>query len=123
MKKKFYQFTYVPGISMNHHVNSFNKILADLLNLDEKFYDEDKVLLLLNSLPNEYDHLTTTFLHGKDSITFDVVCSTLYNSETRKKDRKDHKDTITKALTARDRSQSLKHRKKSKSKWRSVKDR
>ena len=44
MKKKFYRFTYTPGMSMNDHVNSFNKILADLLNLDEKFVDEDKAL-------------------------------------------------------------------------------
>ena len=28
-------------MSMNDHVNSFNKILADLLNLDEKFEDKD----------------------------------------------------------------------------------
>ena len=55
MKKKLYRFTYAPGMSMNDHVNSFNKILADLLNLDEKFEDEDKALLLLNSLPDEYD--------------------------------------------------------------------
>ena len=82
MKKKLYRFTYAPGMSMNDHVNSFNKILADLLNLDEKFEDEDKALLLLNSLPDEYDHLTTTLLHGKDSITFDAVCSALYRSET-----------------------------------------
>ena len=77
MKKKLYRFTYAPGMSMNDHVNSFNKILADLLNLDEKFEDEDKALLLLNSLPDEYDHLTTTLLHGKDTITFDAVCSAL----------------------------------------------
>ena len=30
---------------INDHVNSFNKILADFLNLNEKFEDEDKALL------------------------------------------------------------------------------
>ena len=88
-------------MSINDHVNSFNKILLDLLNLYEKFEHEDKALLLLNSLLDEYDHLTTTLLHGKDSITFNVICSALYNSETRKKNIKDHKDTVVKALTAR----------------------
>ena len=92
MKKKLYRFTYIPAMSINDHVNSFNKILTDLLNLDEKFEDEDTILLLLNSFPEEYDHLTTTLLYGKDNITFDVVCSVLYNSETKKKDRKDHRD-------------------------------
>ena len=92
MKKKLYRFTYAPNMLMNDHVNSFNKILTDLLNLDEKFEDEDTILLLLNSFPEEYDHLTTTLLYGKDNITFDVVYSALYNSETRKKDRNDHRD-------------------------------
>ncbi|KAH9805146.1 hypothetical protein KPL71_002341 [Citrus sinensis] len=122
MKNKLYRFTYTHGMSMNDHVNSFNKILADLLNLDERFEDEDKALLLLNSLPDEYDHLTTTLLHGKDSVTFDAVCSALYNSETRKKDRKDHRDTVAEALTARGRSQSRKPGKRNKSKGRPAKD-
>ncbi|KAH9698402.1 Integrase catalytic domain-containing protein [Citrus sinensis] len=122
MKKKFYRFTYTPGMSMNDHVNSFNKILADLLNLDEKFEDKDKALLLLNSLPDEYDHLTTTLLHGKDNVIFDVVCSALYNPETRKKDRKDHRDTITEALTVRGRLQGRKLGKRSKFKGRPAKD-
>ncbi|KAH9754791.1 hypothetical protein KPL71_015554 [Citrus sinensis] len=121
MKKKLYRFTYTLGISMNDHVNSFNKILVDLLNLDEKFEDEDKALLL-NSLPDEYDHLTTTLLNRKDSVIFDAVCSALYNSETRKKDRKDHKDAVAEALTARGRSQSCKPGKRSKSKGKPAKD-
>ncbi|KAH9771353.1 Integrase catalytic domain-containing protein [Citrus sinensis] len=122
MKKKLYRFTYTHGMSMNNHVNSFNKILADLLNLDKRFEDEDKTLLLLNSLPDEYDHLTTTLLHGKDNVTFDAICSALYNSETRKKDRKDHRDTVAEALTARGRSQSRKPGKRNKSKGRPAKD-
>ena len=122
MKKILYRFTYESNMSMNDHVNSFNKILADLLNLDEKFEDEDKTLLLLNSLLDEYDNLTTTLLHGKDNVTFDAVCSALYNSETRKKEIKDHKDTVVEALTGICRSQSCKFGKKNKSKGRHVKD-
>ena len=109
-------------MSMNDHVNLFNKILAYLLNLDEKFKDEDKVLLLLNFLPGEYIHLTTTLLYGKDNVTFDDVCSVLYNSKTTKKDRKDCKDTVAEVLTARSRSQSCKPGKMSKSKRRPAKD-
>ena len=97
---------HVPGMSMNDHMNSFNKILADLLNLDEKFKYEYKALLLLDSLHDKYDHLTTTLFHGKDNVTFDIICSALYNSETIKKDKKDHRDIIAEALTVRCRSQS-----------------
>lgn len=103
-------------------MNSFSKILIDWLNLDEKFEDQDKTLLLLNFFPNEYGHFTTTLLNEKDNVTFDTVCSVLYNSETRKKGRKDHKDTITKVLIAKGCSQSRKLRKRSKSKGRLAKD-
>ncbi|NAW11112.1 hypothetical protein FGF88_25230, partial [Salmonella sp. gx-h1] len=89
---------------------------ADLLNLDDKFKDEDNALLLLNSFPNEYDHLTTILLHGKDTITFDAVCSELYRSETRKKDKRDHRDTTTEVLTVRGRSHSNKSGRREKSK-------
>ena len=112
MKKKLYRFTYTHGMSMNDHVNLFNKILAELLNLDERFEDEDKALLLLNSLLDEYDHFTTTLLHRKNNITFDAVCSALYNSDIRKKDMKDYRDTVAEALIARGHSQSHKHEKK-----------
>ncbi|KAK0597034.1 hypothetical protein LWI29_021128 [Acer saccharum] len=65
LKKKLFRFTYVPGMSINNHINMFNKILADLLNLDEHFSEEDKALLLINSLHDEYDHLSTTLFMGR----------------------------------------------------------
>ena len=62
--------------------------MADLLNLKVTVGNEDKVLLLLASLPDEYDHLVTTLLYGKDNMTFNEVYNALYNSEIRKKDKK-----------------------------------
>ena len=50
---------------MNENLNSFNKILTKLQNLNVEINDEDKTLLLLNSLSNTYEHLTTTLLYGK----------------------------------------------------------
>ena len=49
---------------MAEHLDDFNKIITDLLNLDVKIDDEDKALLLLNSLPESYEFLVTTLLHG-----------------------------------------------------------
>ncbi|TXG72398.1 hypothetical protein EZV62_000977 [Acer yangbiense] len=115
LKKKLFRFMYVLGMSINNHINAFSKILIYLLNLDEHFSEEDKALLLINSLPDEYYHLSTTLIYMKDTISFDVVCSALYNCETRKKDRRDHKDTSVEALTARGCLQSRKPGKRSKS--------
>ena len=41
--------------------------------MDVKIDDEDKALLLLNSLHDTYEHLTTTLLYGKDEIKFNDV--------------------------------------------------
>ena len=57
LKKKLFHFQYRVGISMSKHLNDYNKILVDLQNLVVDISSEDKALLLLNSLPNNYDHL------------------------------------------------------------------
>lgn len=41
------------------------------------FEDEDKVILLLKSLPAEYEDLATLLLRGKDKAEYDVVCALL----------------------------------------------
>ena len=112
LKKKLFRFQYQPGTTINEHIALFNKLVADLLNLEENVKDEDKALLLLASLPDEYDHLITTILHGKNEVTFDEVYNALYNTEIRKKDKKEHGYAKVEAYTARGRSQSRKPNKK-----------
>ena len=68
-------------------MNDYNKILADLQNLEVDISSEDKALLLLNSLPDNYDHLITALLYGKDEIKFDDVSNALTNNEYRMKDK------------------------------------
>ena len=41
------------------------------MNADEKLSDEEKVLLLLASLPKSYKNIVQTLLHGRESITLD----------------------------------------------------
>ena len=69
-------------MSIHHHIHAFDKTIAHLLDLDENVKDENKALLLLNFLLDEY--LAITLLYDKDKATFDVVCTTLlcllYNS-------------------------------------------
>ena len=100
LKKKLFRFQYKKGTPMIEHLYNFNKILADLQNLDVEIIDEDKALLLLNSLPESSEHLTTTLLYGKDEVKFVDVSNALVNNEYRKKDQNDHRDLISEALTA-----------------------
>ena len=50
LKKQLYRFQYKEVTKMITHLDSFNKLIADLLNLDEDVKDEDKTLIFLNSL-------------------------------------------------------------------------
>uniref|UniRef100_A0A3Q7HKL8 CCHC-type domain-containing protein n=1 Tax=Solanum lycopersicum TaxID=4081 RepID=A0A3Q7HKL8_SOLLC len=55
--------------TMNDHITSFNKLATDLRNMDVTFTDGDMTLMLLSSLPNEFEHLETTLLHGNDEVS------------------------------------------------------
>ena len=102
LKKKLFRFQFVEGTSMIGHLNAFNKLIADLLNLDEVVKDEDKALILLNSLPDSYEHLATTLIYGKDTVKFDDVSNALMNNEFRKRDKEAHNDT-SEAFVTRER--------------------
>ena len=52
------------GIDLSQHLNMFNQIISSLMRIDVKFEDEDKALMLLNSLPTSptYENLVTTLM-------------------------------------------------------------
>ena len=63
--------------------------------------------MLLSSLPDEFEHLETTLLHGKEYVSLDVVCSALYSHELRKLEKMITKSTTSEeALVARGRQKS-----------------
>jgi len=100
MKKRLFRFDCQQGTTMNEYITMFNQLVADLLNLDVKFDDEDLALMLLSSLPGEFEHFETTLLHEKELL--DVVCSALYNHELRKQNKMKIKSTTSEeALVAR----------------------
>ena len=92
MKKRLFRFNYGLCISMNDHITVFNQLVADLLNLDETFIDEDLALMLLSSLPDEFQYLETVFLHGEDKLSLDEMYAVLYSYELRKKHKKESRN-------------------------------
>ena len=106
--KKLFHLQLKSGMSISSHIDEFNKLIVDLLNLNETFKYERKAMLLIGSLPNELDHLCITLIHGKEKLSFEEVCSTLLNYVIRKKDKKEHWDESVEALTMRGRSQNKK---------------
>ncbi|KAH0682489.1 hypothetical protein KY290_021056 [Solanum tuberosum] len=67
-----------------------------LANLGVKIDEEDKAIVLQNSLPSSYDNLATTILHGKDSIELkDVISALQLNEKMRKKPENHGQSLIT----------------------------
>ena len=54
-------------------LDEFNKLVLDLESLDVKVEDEDKAIILLNSLPKSLKNFKETLKYGRDAITFDDV--------------------------------------------------
>ena len=67
LKQKLYGLKMAEGLDLSQYINVFNQIISDLKRIDVKFEDEDKALMLLNSLPasSTYDNLVTTLIWGK----------------------------------------------------------
>lgn len=65
LKRRLYAFRMRRGASIGEHLNNFTKLLADLLNVEVKVEDEDKAMILMNSLPEEYEVWCDSFISGK----------------------------------------------------------
>ncbi|KAH9665312.1 hypothetical protein KPL70_020298 [Citrus sinensis] len=96
-----YGFRMKSGVSMHDHVSRFEKLLADLKNLDEDIKDEVKAMILLHSLPEEYSHFVTTLIYGKSVIVFKDVCTALTSLEIRNNDKNSERAS-SEALVSRD---------------------
>ena len=52
-------------------MNSYTKLLTDLVNVDVEIDDEDKAVILLNSLPRkEYETFTLTLINRRKSLNY-----------------------------------------------------
>ena len=64
LKRRLYCFQMKRKISVNEHMNSYTKLLTDLVNVDVEIDEEDKTIILLNSLPKEeYETFTFTLIN------------------------------------------------------------
>ena len=65
LNQRLYGLKMQEGSNLAQHVNIFNQIFTNLVRVDVKIEDEDKVIILLCSLPPSYEHLVTTLTYGK----------------------------------------------------------
>nr|GEW12052.1 retrovirus-related Pol polyprotein from transposon TNT 1-94 [Tanacetum cinerariifolium] len=81
LKDRLYTFRMKPGTSVQDHLDE-NTILIDLENLDVDIDNEDKVVLLVISLPASYKHFTQIMLYGnRKTLSFDDVKSVVLSKQ------------------------------------------
>ncbi|KAH9685877.1 Integrase catalytic domain-containing protein [Citrus sinensis] len=102
-----YGFRMKPGVSMHDRVSRFEKLLADLKNLDEDIKDEVKAMILLHSLLEEYNHFMTTLIYGKSVIIFNDVCTTLTNLKIRNNDKNSERSSSEALAQKRDKKKPV----------------
>ena len=85
LKQQLYTFNMTESKSVMEQIAEFNKIIDDLENIEVKLEDEDKALLLINSLPKKYENFKDTMLYGKDQdITLEEVQAAIRTKELQK---------------------------------------
>ena len=60
LKKQLYGLCMKEGTTVLEHLNFFKKVISELLTVDIKIDEEDKVSILFSSLSLSYDHTVTT---------------------------------------------------------------
>ena len=100
------------GCSINEHLNRYTKLLTHLVNVDVETNEEDKAVILLNSLPREeYETFTLTLINGRKSLNYNEVSAALVSYEARRQDRLSSSGSTTvEALAVRGRSFNKKGR-------------
>jgi len=112
LKRRLYRFQMKRGCFINEHMNSYTKLLTDLVNVDMEIDEEDKTVTLLNSLPEEeYETFTLTLINERKSLNYNEVSAALVNYEVRRQDKLSSSGSTTaEVLAVRDRSSNQKGR-------------
>ena len=81
LTQALYSFKMQEDKSIDDQLDTLNKLILDLENIDVSIDDEDQALLLLSSLPKSYTTFKDTLLHGRESLTLDEVQAALNSKE------------------------------------------
>jgi len=91
-------------------MSNYTKFLTDLVNVNVKIEEEDKILILLNALfDEEYKTFTLTLINGKQTLNYSDVSAALVNYEVRRQGKlSSFEGTSAEALMVIDRSSNRK---------------
>lgn len=76
-----------PNVTITQHVNDFTNKAGQLEEADIKIQDELLSIMLLNSLPEEYENFSVAIESHDDIPTLEVLKAKLKEEEARQNDR------------------------------------
>nr|GEX50640.1 zinc finger, CCHC-type [Tanacetum cinerariifolium] len=80
-------------MKLGDHIDEFNKLILDLVNIDLEIEDEDQALMLLTLLQSSYGNFVETLLYVRESLTMKDVLATLNSRELKKRTEGTKKET------------------------------
>ncbi|GJU40760.1 hypothetical protein Tco_1193717 [Tanacetum coccineum] len=90
-KRKLYALRMTESTSVTEHVNNLNTLFSQLTSLSCKIDSQERVEILLQSLPNSYDqviiNLTSNVL--SDHLVFDDIAAAILEEENRRNNKED----------------------------------
>ena len=88
LKRRLYRFQLKRGLFIAEHMNDCTKFLTDLVNMNVNIKEEDKAVILLNSIPNEeYETFVLALINDRQSLKYNDVSAALVNYEVTRKDK------------------------------------
>lgn len=77
LKERFFGFKMDTTKDLEQNLDEFNRATIDLMNIGEKIDDENKAIILLNSLPESYNEIKNAIKYGRDNLTMEIVVNAL----------------------------------------------
>lgn len=82
LKQQLFTLWMQKATNLYEHLNESNRVVAQLTGI--RVNHEDKVLILLSSLPAAYGYLVTTLVYGKETISMEAVTVVVLSNELQK---------------------------------------
>jgi len=73
LKQRLYGYKMSDSMTIEENVNDFFKLISDLENVKVSVPDEDQAIVLLMSLPKQFDQLKDTLKYGKTTLALDEI--------------------------------------------------
>ena len=73
LQHKFYTFKMIESKSIDENIDDFLKLVSGLSSVNVSVLEEVQAILLLSSLPSQYNQLKETLKYGRDTLTIEDV--------------------------------------------------